>query len=339
VTRLMLVVLAFSISSYAAAHHSRANFDNSMTVQITGTVVDYSWRNPHVYMEVEGEDETGVSRTWLLEAHSVTAMAGFGWDRDSLDDGELVTFSGSPDRNPSKFFVLLDYIDKADGSRLYAFGDRSAEREELVIAASDDFTGTWSLDFSRFNSREAGGAPPTDWSYTEKAQAEAEAFSVNDNPELNCLQIGVPKVVIYPYGTNWTRDENTIRIQKEHLNENRVIWLDRDAETLKNQAPSYLGDSYGYFESERHLVVETSGFLPTIWGNANGVDSSEQKTVIEHYVLAENGMSIEVSYTVTDPVYLTESGTKTGGYIKALDREFEEIECDPTAASRHLSVE
>lgn len=265
VTRLMLLVLAFSISGFAAAHHSRANFDNNTTVQITGTVVDYAWRNPHVYMEVEGEDETGVSRTWLLEAHSVTAMGGFGWDGDSLAEGELISFSGSPDRNPAKHFVLLDYVQKADGSRLYAFGDRSAEREEPVITASDNFSGTWSLDFSRFNVREAGGGPPTDWSYTDTALAEAEAFSVNDNPELNCLAIGVPKVVIYPYGTNWTRDENTIRIQKEHLNENRVIWLDRDAEALQNQPPSYLGSSYGYFENERHLVVETSGFLPTIW--------------------------------------------------------------------------
>ncbi len=337
--RLMLVVLVFSISSNSLAHHSRANFDNETTVQITGTVLDYAWRNPHVYMEIEGDDATGASRTWLLEAHSITGLRGRGWDGDSLLEGEMVTFSGYPDRNPSKYFVLLDYIQKADGSRLYAFRDGNAEQEEPLITASDDFTGTWTLDFTNYNLGAAGGGPPTDWSYTDKARVEAEDFSVNDNPELNCLAIGVPKLVIYPYGTNWTRDENSIRIQKEHLNENRVIWFDRDALGLQNQPPSYLGSSYGYFESERHLVVETSGFLPTIWGNANGVDSSDQKTVVEHYLLSDDGMSMEVSYTVTDLRYLTESGTKTGAYLKALDREFEEIVCDPRAATRHLSVE
>ena len=342
-----MTFLTIRFSLVASAHHSRANFDNTSAIEITGTIVDYAWRNPHVYMEIEGaavlaEGAQDVRRTWLVEAHSVTGMRGNGWDGNSLAVGERVTLVGSPDHNPEKYFVLLDYVQKGDGTRLYAFGARGRETQVVEvpeIIPSLDFTGTWSLDFSRFNVREAGGGPPVDWNYTARGQAEAEGFNVHDNPELNCLEIGVPKVVIYPYGTNWSRDQDSIRIQKEHLNENRVIWLDPQAEGLQDQPPSYLGTSYGYFESERHLVVETSNFLPTIWGNANGVDSSVEKTVVEHYILAEDGLSMEISYSVDDPVYLAGPGIKTGGYLKAENREFEEIACDPSAASRHLSVE
>ncbi|MDG2088383.1 MAG: DUF6152 family protein [Arenicellaceae bacterium] len=45
-----------------SAHHSRANFDSSMVRELTGTVVDYSWRNPHVDMGIEVTEDSGKSR-------------------------------------------------------------------------------------------------------------------------------------------------------------------------------------------------------------------------------------------------------------------------------------
>jgi len=36
----------------AAAHHSPAMFDLSKDVFLEGTIADFSWRNPHVYIEL-----------------------------------------------------------------------------------------------------------------------------------------------------------------------------------------------------------------------------------------------------------------------------------------------
>ena len=323
-------------SAQVQAHHSRANFDNDKDLELTGKVIDYSWRNPHVYVEIEVLDKSGKPKTWLVEAHSVTGMKGKGWSRDTLIEGSSVTIVGHPDRNPEKAFMLMSYIQKPGEDRLYAFNRGPKNKDD--IEPSTDFSGTWDLDFSRFNVKQAGGGPPK-WSYTDAAQAQADAYSVNDNPELTCHPIGVPKIVIYPYAINWFREGDVIRIEKEHLDESRTIYLNPEAVANKKVIPSYVGTSIGRFESKRHLVVETTGFLPTPWGNANGIDSSEQKKVTEHYHLAEDGLSMEIRYTIEDPVYLTEPATATGGYFKAKSRAFEKLGCDQRTASRHLEVE
>jgi hypothetical protein len=335
--RALAIGLIF-VSGVADAHHSRANFDNSVTTVLSGTVVDYSWRNPHVYMELAVEDN-GESKTWLVEAHSVTSMRRNGWDKQTLNVGEQITLTGSPDRDSSKNFILLNYVEKTDGSKLYAFRNPDAKPVVEKIEPSKDFAGTWNLDMSRFNARLAGGGPPETWDYTALALQEAEGFNVNQNPELQCLPIGVPRITIYPYGINIVRNDDRMLIHKEHMDEKRVVWFDSDKAALNNPAPSYVGTSVGRFESERHLVIETANFLPTRWGNANGVDSSAEKTVVEDYVLADDGMSIEISITITDPVYMNKPAVVTGGYIKDYNRDFVETPCDPEAASRHLSVE
>lgn len=336
--RLVFALMAFSLSAVAAAHHSRANFDPDIVTVVEGTIVDYSWRNPHVYVEIQADDEAGISRKWLVESHSVTGMRRNGWDAKTLQVGEQVTLAGSPDRDADKHFLLMSYVQKADGPRLYAFRNPDAVPVAKQIEPSVDFSGTWSLDMRRFNARLAGGGVP-DWDYTEVAQKRVDGFDVEQNPELECLAIGVPRITIYPYGTNFFRDKNSLRIEKEHMNEKRVIWFDKDTEALKNQPASYVGSSYGRFQSERHLVIESWGFLPTRWGNANGVDSSAEKTVVEEYVLSEDGMSMEIKITLTDPVYINEPVVVSGGYIKDENRAFVETPCDPTAASRHLSAE
>ena len=327
----VLSLLAFP--AIVLGHHSRANFDDSRVIELTGTVMDYAWRNPHVYLEVMAD-----GRTWLIEAHSVTGMRGQGWDADTLVPGTEITVSGQPDRNPDKHFVLLDYVEKPGGVRLYAFG-RGPAADRPEIEPSTDFSGTWSMDMSNFNIRLAGGGPPDNWPYTERALAMAAEFSADDNPELECMPIGAPKMTLYPYGINWFRDDESIRIEKEHLDEKRVIWLGASAVAVERGPASYVGISMGHFESDRHLIVETDGFLPTRWGNANGIDSSEHKRLIENYVLSEDGMAMEISYTIEDPEYLTEPVTVSGRYLKGPNRDFVEFGCDPESASRHLSVE
>ena len=336
--KLTIGICIFLLSPSVFAHHSRANFDRSTTAVLTGKITDYAWRNPHVFIEIEAEDNNGVNQTWLVEAHSVTGMRLNGWGDDSLRVGEQVTISGSPDFNSAKHFVLLDHVEKENGSKLYAFRNNNAAPARREIEASSDFSGTWTLDMRRFNARLAGGGRPTDWQYTEAGEELAGEFSLINNPELQCKEIGVPRITIYPYGINFYMSEDNLRIKKEHLNEQRVIWFDKESPELLNQAPSYVGTSYGYFKADNHLVIETNNFLATQWGSARGVNSSEEKSVLEEYVLAEDGLSIEITVTVTDPVYLSAPGVASTAYIKDENREFEETPCDPESASRHLTV-
>ena len=103
--------------------------------------------------------------------------------------------------------------------------------------------------------------------------------------------------------------------------------------------PSDYGHSIGWMDGDA-LVVDTAGFRAAKWGIGDGLDSSEQKHVTERYVLKDEGRIMEVTYTVTDPVYLAEPFSRTHtkrlvpGYVIT---PFEA--CDPEAARMHLEFE
>ena len=55
----------------AFAHHSPAGYDLQVQRTIEGTVTEYDWGNPHVYLSVR---ENGSNQVWVIEAFASTAM-------------------------------------------------------------------------------------------------------------------------------------------------------------------------------------------------------------------------------------------------------------------------
>ena len=43
----------------AAAHHSQAIYDTDKVITIEGVVTDYRWTNPHTYLYVETQNDSG----------------------------------------------------------------------------------------------------------------------------------------------------------------------------------------------------------------------------------------------------------------------------------------
>lgn len=335
-----LTLLTLLLAHPVAAHHSGSNFDRDNQVQFVGEITKFTFRNPHVYLELETQNSDGKTEQWLIEGHSVTGARRLGWTSSSLQVGEQVTVLANPDRDQGKQFALLSSVQKSDGSFLYAFrkpADENVAKE--VIKPSFDFLGTWELDLSSFNFLTANGQPPQDYHYTELGLEQRDQFSVDDNPALNCQTVGVPRMVVWPYGYNFSRDGDTLMITKEHENIRRDIFLNSALDELldKQVEPTYIGVSVGEFETPQHLVVQSAGFSATPWGISSGLDSSTEKRVTEEYRLAEDGLSIEVSYTVEDSVYLTQAITVTGRYLKKANADFAEIPCDLETARRHIS--
>lgn len=62
-TLFTLLLLATPLS----AHHSDAGLDMSSIVTVDGTVTEFAWRNPHIYIEVETTDEQGESVRWEFQ--------------------------------------------------------------------------------------------------------------------------------------------------------------------------------------------------------------------------------------------------------------------------------
>ena len=54
----VVVLLAVSVPLFA--HHGNAAYDTAKTVTVKGTVTDYIWTNPHVFVKVDAKDDSAV---------------------------------------------------------------------------------------------------------------------------------------------------------------------------------------------------------------------------------------------------------------------------------------
>jgi hypothetical protein len=111
---MVFVVMLLIFSPAASAHHSRAHYGDQETTT-TGTVVEYKWRNPHVFVVWEVKDQSGKSTQWVGEMASVTSMIADGMTKDSLKPGEQITVVSFPSKNAGSTEALVKKITKADG--------------------------------------------------------------------------------------------------------------------------------------------------------------------------------------------------------------------------------
>ena len=59
-----LSTVVLLVTQPALGHHSPAAFDGDAVVTIEGTVIQFDFRNPHVYFYVESTDEAGSTVEW-----------------------------------------------------------------------------------------------------------------------------------------------------------------------------------------------------------------------------------------------------------------------------------
>jgi hypothetical protein len=84
----------------ADAHHSfSSEFDIGQPVEITGTVTEIEWTNPHAWVHVEAEDADGNRTVWAVELLGVNSLARSGLTRRTLKPGDMITVSGYRARN------------------------------------------------------------------------------------------------------------------------------------------------------------------------------------------------------------------------------------------------
>ena len=78
------------------AHHSAAMFDDEKVLELTGTVKELQWTNPHIWIQVIVEDDKGVKTEWSLEGGSPNTLSRNGWRRTTFKPGDVVTVRLNP---------------------------------------------------------------------------------------------------------------------------------------------------------------------------------------------------------------------------------------------------
>jgi len=103
----------------ASAHHGYAAYDETKTFSLKAKVTDYELANPHSTMSFDVKNAAGKVESWVAEAGHVRLMQDEGWKRDTLKEGDTVTFYYHPAKNGSHSVDLVKVV-LADGRSLWA---------------------------------------------------------------------------------------------------------------------------------------------------------------------------------------------------------------------------
>ena len=104
------------VAATAQAHHSFAMFDSDNQVRLQGTVKDYKWQNPHVYIWLDAPDSRGEMRTWQIECANPGILNRIGWKFNMIKPDDKLTVVVAPLRTGEPG-ALLKEVKLADGRK------------------------------------------------------------------------------------------------------------------------------------------------------------------------------------------------------------------------------
>ncbi len=99
------------------AHHGAAAYADTVTVFKDATVTKFMWANPHTLIMFDVKDERGAVAHWVAETGNPSAVALLGWNRNSLQPGDVITVYLYPAKSGSAL-GRLNKIVLADGKTL-----------------------------------------------------------------------------------------------------------------------------------------------------------------------------------------------------------------------------
>jgi len=94
---LPVVLIALMLTaSVAGAHHSFAMFDRTIEKIATGTVVRWTFNNPHSWLYVNVKNKDGSETLWSFEGSSPTQLLQRGITGSTFEPGNTVTVQYCP---------------------------------------------------------------------------------------------------------------------------------------------------------------------------------------------------------------------------------------------------
>lgn len=324
------VVAACLAARGSFAHHSPARYDLQTQRTVEGTITEYEWGNPHVYLFVR---ESGADRVWTVEAYPSTAMKQYGWAKDTFAAGDRVVVVGNPGRNAALSTLFLRSVRKAGATAaLYDSGDAIAAppppARETFRATT--IAGTWVSSVGPAFANFFG--PGVAEAATPQGAAAVAEFRDTANPGLECVPFAPPVYMILPGFRSIDVRSDSVVIRGEDAAVERTVHL---GATHDGAAPSVHGHSIGRWDGGT-LVVDTTHFSPHRLGNGAGLPSGARKHLVERFALNSAG-GLDYSFELEDPDYLKQRVTGTTQWLYRPDVEYVATPCDRDNAKRFVA--
>jgi hypothetical protein len=206
-----------------------------------------------------------------------------------------------------------------------------------------DITGTWLHGGGQNNPWQF--APPAGAKLTASAQvqydaakkAAAEGKAYHDDIGA-CWPAGLPIIMTRVWPIAMIQKPTVIYMISGFMNSVRIIYLDGRKHTDPDIViPSFNGESIGHWENDT-LVVDTTAFVDNHHWIDNGVPASDQLHVVERMRLINQGATLEIEYSMTDPKNWEGEWKWTKRWRRVDDQEITEATCLPDLNQNLLST-
>ena len=319
------------------AHHSFAtHYDPNRSMDLRGTVVEFSMRSPQSFLHLEVESESCELVTWEIEMGSIPLLRRQGFSANTFKPGDQVSVNVWLNRVENNRLVLGRGFVTAEGAALGAFPPTSrAESVYLAASRAERLQGRWrglpvAIDRS--------GSPLP---LNPAGLVAVRTYDPRKSPANACEPNNVPATYHAPYQIEIRIEGSEVTIHHELYNLTRTIHL--DSEPQRAEPAGVFGLATGRIEGDE-LVIESAGFLASGWGLGTASDelgvgtdipSSERKELLERFSVSDDGQTLTVSYALDDPAYLTQSYVGTATLNRVADDEpLHPYHCELDSAER-----
>jgi Family of unknown function (DUF6152) len=317
----MVLIAAVLAPPRISAHHSAAVYAMDSVMTLRGTVRSYEWRNPHVYIFVDAEDDSGRLAEWAIEGESTALMTRSGWTPTTLAVGDRVLVRANRNRHPERREARLVTLTTGGGTVLMRKGAGSA-----AVEGADGIAGVWDAlrGYDHFHFVRG--------KLTERGAEAVRAFDEGQSPVKDCLAFPAPMVTFLPYRSEIQVRDDRVVIRSEYFDVERVVYTDGRGHP-ENGERTPQGHSIGHWENGA-LVVDTTLFADHPIGNFHGLPSGARKHVVERFELSSDRRRLNVRFSVEDPDYLAEPWTGEIVWDYAPDGQMLPYKCDLETARR-----
>jgi hypothetical protein len=209
--------------------------------------------------------------------------------------------------------------------------------ENLARDRSDpgfDLTGLWlhgggTNNSFRFSPPEGFRLMPEAQVHYDAAQQAAAEGKVYRNDIGLCWPAGLPVIMTRVWPIAMIQLPTSIYMISEFMNSLRIVYLDgREHADPDLVIPSFNGESIGHWEGDT-LVIDTRYFTGHHHWIDTGIPASDALHIVERVRLVNDGNTLEIEYTLTDPKSWEGDWTMTKQWQRVNDRDIAEVECLP----------
>ena len=116
-----LIALALACAQTPLSAHHSWPVSRQRLVTVKGTVVAFTWANPHPMITLEVQNESGQMEKWEVGGPAITRMEAIGWTKTTVKTGDVITGIGYQFADGQKI-VRLERVILADGKELRVYG-------------------------------------------------------------------------------------------------------------------------------------------------------------------------------------------------------------------------